>query len=128
VSARITSAGKVYQLDRAAEPEEVVTEADAGDVTKLSKLLMRVLKDVATLKRRFVPRRIDFEDRTVLSGDIMRLDHGFDSRVRWWVVDWDAATPGDIDLFIKQTSTNTKTLVLMASNSGTVTIRVEEAG
>lgn len=128
MSARITSSGKVYQLDRAAEPEEVVTEADAKDTTKLSRLLMRILKDVATLKRRFVPRRIDFEDREVLSGDIIRLDHDFRSRVRWWVVDWDADTPGDIDLFVWQSTSTTRTLVLLASNSGTVTIRVEEAG
>lgn len=129
MAARITSAGRVYQLDRAAEPDEIITEEDAKDAPKLARLLVRILRDLADIKRRFFPRRIDFEDRAVTSGDVLRLTHGFGGRVRWWVVEWQPTTPGDVALFERATSgTNTNTLALAVGNSGTATLRVESAG
>jgi hypothetical protein len=128
VSARIAETGTVYQLDRKAEPDEVVTEEDVKDAGKLSRLLMRLLRDVATLTRRFAPKRTDFEDRAVVSGTPLRLPHNFDARVRWWVVDWRPTTPGDVPVFEKSSSTDTRTLVLDVGNSGRVSVRVEVAG
>lgn len=128
MSARINSAGKVYQLDRPAEPDERVTEEDLRDAPKLARLLTRLLKDVAVMRRRFQPETLDFEDRAVISGDALRLTHGLNARVRWSIVDWTPTTPGDAALFEKDASTDLKTLVLLVGNSGTVSIRVELAG
>jgi hypothetical protein len=128
VSARIDHTGNVYQLDRKAEPDEVVTEEDVKDAGKLSRLLMRLLRDVFTLKRRFAPKRTDFEDRAVVSGTPLRLPHSFNARVRWWVVDWTPTTPGDLPIFEKSTASDRRTLVLDVGNSGKVSVRVEVAG
>lgn len=129
MAARVDKAGNVYQLDRPAEPDERVTEEDVQDADKLSRLLMRVLKDVAGIKRRFIPRRIDFEDRAVVAGTPLRLPHGLNARVRWWVVDWIPTSPTDSPVFERNaTDTTVNTLVLDVGNPGTVTIRLEVAG
>jgi hypothetical protein len=128
VSARIDSAGNVHQLDRPAEPDEILTEEDVQDAPKLARLLVRILKEVTTLRRRFWPRRTDFEDRTVSNGTDLRLTHRFNSRVRWWVVDWVAETPGNAPQFETSADTDLNTLVLVVWNNGKVTIRVEAAG
>jgi hypothetical protein len=125
--ARIDRAGKVHQLDRPAEPDELVTEEDVKDAPKLARILVRILKDIATIKRRFWPRRTDFEDREVTSGDTLRLPHNFNARVRWWVVDWIPTTPGDIPVFERSATTTTRVLALDVGNSGLVSVRVEVA-
>lgn len=128
MAARIAATGKVHQLDRPAEPDELVTEEDVKDPSKLARLLGRMLRDIASVQRRFFPRRVDFEDRTVTSGDVMRLNHGFKARVRYWVVDWRPVTPGDVAAFERNAGTDASTLLLDVGNSGTVTVRVEVAG
>lgn len=128
MSAKSTRTNEVFALDRPPQLDERVTEDDVKDASKLARLLMRVLKDIATLKRRFVPRRIDFEDRAVLGGGKLRLNHGWGGRVRWWVVDWVPTSPTDSPVFERTTATDSKTLVLSVGNPGTVTIRVEESG
>jgi hypothetical protein len=125
--ARIDRAGKVHQLDRPAEPDELVTEEDVKDAPKLARILVRILKDIATIKRRFWPRRTDFEDREVTSGDTLRLPHNFNARVRWWVVDWIPTTPGDVPVFERSATTTTRVLALDVGNSGLVSVRVEVA-
>lgn len=128
MSARIDQAGKVYQLDRQAEPDEAFSEEDAKDAKKLSRVVFYLLRDVATLKRRFWPKTIDFEDREVLSGDALRLTHKLGARVRWWVVDWQPTAPTDSPVFERSSATTLDVLVLDVGNPGTVTIRVEVAG
>lgn len=128
MAARIARSGRVYQLDRPAEPTELVSEEDAKDTAKLARLLIRILSDLASIKRRFFPRWVDFEDRDVVSGDVMRLTHDFGGRVRYWVVDWRPATPGDVAAFDRNEDTDEKTLLLNVGNTGMVTMRVEAAG
>lgn len=85
----------LQQLDRAAQPDEVVTEADVQEPAKLARYLIRLLRDVAKLQRTANPPRIDFEDVTVgTSGARTLLAHHLNGRVRWSVVGWQAATPG----------------------------------
>jgi hypothetical protein len=128
MAARIDRAGNVYQLDRPAGPDETVSEEDVQDPGKLARLLVRILKDVAAIKRRFFPRRLDFEDRAVTAGDSLRLPHSFNARVRWWVVDWLPDSTGDAGTFeVDAASSDLFTLVLTAHNTGTATIRVEVA-
>ena len=82
-TARVDSAGKVFPLDGRAAPEEVVTEADVQDPAKLARLLGRLLKDTATLRRARVPKCIDFEDQAALTaGNTLTLQHNFNGRVR----------------------------------------------
>ena len=106
MSARIEATGTVKLLDGKAEPDEVVTEADAKDTAKLARLLARLLKDVATLKRRFAPKRIDFEDVAVGQvGTITNLAHKFAGRVRWSVVGWQTTATPTTDNLLCQAGT-----------------------
>lgn len=128
-AAKVAADGKVTALDGRAEPDEVVTEADVQQPAKLARLLARLLAAVATLRRPFVPRRIDFEDVTVsTSGAAVSLEHGFKGRVRWWVCDWDSAASTAPYLKRSTALTTATTLVLLSYVAGTVCIRVEEAG
>jgi hypothetical protein len=127
MSANIPTTGTPRQLDRPAQPEEQITEEHATDASRLSRLLMTVLRDIASLKRRWWPERLDFVDRVVdATGTTKyRLPHGLRGRVRWWVVDWQgSAGPG----LARHADTDANTLVLVSYVAGTATVRVEEAG
>lgn len=126
-SAVVRSIGTPRQLDRKAEPEEQITEAVVRDPVQLARALTRVARNVADLKRRFVPRRIDFEDWTVdaTGTTAYRLEHGFGGRVRYSVVEWSGASAPNLR---KDTASDDNTLVLTSTVAGTATIRVEEAG
>ena len=116
----------MVQLDRAAEPDELVNESDVQNASWLARRLVVMLKDIATLKRRFWPRRIDFEDRVVDSSMVTqyRFTHNFGGRVRWWPVD----ATGDPPFLARHSASDNNTLVLISNSACTVTIRVEEAG
>lgn len=127
MSANIDAAGEVKQLDGRVEADEVVTEADVQVPLKLSKLLIRVLREIATLRRRWSPRRIDFEgvDLDATGTKRFRLPHKFNGRVRYWPVEWAGAAPYNI---ARDPATDVNTLVLVSTSAGIATIRVEEAG
>lgn len=127
-TARI-SGSTVTQVDRPASPDAVVTEEDVKDPSKLARLVMSIAKDVAQLRRRFAPRRIDFEDVEVdnTGTTLYRFEHGFGGRVRWWPVDFEGAGATSAAL-ARHSSSDNDTLVLYSLEAGTATIRVEEAG
>ncbi len=129
MTARLTRSDEVVQLDRPAEPPENVTEEDVQDAGKVARLLMRLLRDVTGLKRRFWPRAIDFEDRDVddTGTTKYRFTHNFGGRVRWWVVDA-VDTSGGPAYLARHADTDNDTLVLVSFALSRVTIRVEEAG
>lgn len=128
-AAKVTSSGAVAVLDQRAEPDGVTTEADVKDPTKLARLLTATRATLALLRRRWAPRRIDFEDVTVgTSGLAVRLEHGFGGRVRWWVVGLVSTSGTDAALKEDTTNTTKDTLVLFSYVAATVVIRVEEAG
>lgn len=127
-AARIDSAGKVWNLDGRVEPDENITELDVQDPAKLSKLLGRVLASQATLRRNFVPRRLDFEDVAVGTlAAAVPLQHGLNGRVRWWIVDWTSSGTA-APVLRRGAATDSNTLVLESYVAGTATIRIEEAG
>jgi hypothetical protein len=129
MAAIIRPNGQVRQLDRPPTLDEVITEADVQDPSKLARLLLRLVKDVTTMLRRFWPRRVEFEDWPVgTAGEIVTLIHGFEARVRWYVVDWRSAGT-DAPVLIQDTDATTPTKLVLASHvAGTATIRVEVAG
>ena len=129
-SAKVSSDGKVTQLDGKATANEVFTTEDAQEPEKVARLIGRLLVSVATLRRQWRPRRIDFEDVPLATGGVLvRLQHNFNGRVRWWVVDYQptsgSAAPYGL---MRDASTDANTLSLTSSTAGTATIRVEEAG
>lgn len=125
-SAVVTSDGKVTQLDGRASAAEALTEADVQDTSKLTRLLARILAELAALRRRFSPRRVDFEDVVVLdTGVAIQLQHSFGARARWWVIGWQCPTNVTWILREDKVNTTTATLVLLSYAAGTVTIRVE---
>lgn len=119
--------GKSRSLDRKVEPDELVREDDAADTSKLARLLTRVLRDLADLRRRFAPRRTDFEDVHVGTGTYHRFPHRFGGRVRWWVVDAAGAQPSMLRDY-PDAQTDADTLVLYSYAEAVITLRVEEAG
>lgn len=126
---RIDSAGKTYPLDVKPAPAEVVTEDDAKEPKKVARILGRLLADVAALRRRFAPARIDFEG--VICGTIGQstqiLQHNFNGAARWWVVGWTGATaaPALVEL---AAGTTANTLQFQSYAAGVACIRVEVAG
>ncbi len=131
MSANIRNDGTVRQLDRAAEGDERIIESDVTDASRLVRLLNRILKELQTLRRRWWPHRIDFEDVTVDATGTTQvpLQHNLNGRVRWWVVDWIADSTGTRpNLWRDATTTSASTLVLLSGAAGVATIRCEEAG
>jgi hypothetical protein len=128
-TAKVDSDGLVTVLDGRAEPEDVVTEEDVKDTAKLARILARLLSSVAILRRRFAPRRIDFEDVTVsTAGASVSLQHGFPGRVRWYVCGWQSAASTAPYLREDTDNSTDQVLVLLSYVAGTVCVRVEEAG
>lgn len=129
MSAYVANDGAVTSLDGKAAPDEIVSEEDAGDVKKLSKLLTRLLRELALLRRRWVPRRIVFRDVTTNGGAMTpqthQFEHRFGGRVLWWVCDWNQSSPPSLQ---RHTTTTDDTLVLRSYGAGIVSICVEEAG
>lgn len=128
-AARVDSDGTVTQLDRGATPGENLSEQDVADVPKLTRLLIRLVADVAALKRRFWPARLDFEDLEVDgTGTVKyRFEHGFGGRARWWVVST-RATSGVSAMLEEHADTDQDTLVLVSYSACTIDLRVEQAG
>ncbi len=144
MSALVPLNGPIRQLDGRAAPDEVVTAEDAADTAKLARLLIRLLSEIATLKRRFFPRRIDIEKRLTANA-YYAFTHGLGTKVRWYVIGWKANSfsanwsltlmeePADL----ASPKTNSNTLYLLnAGNAGAganyglgiVTLRIEESG
>ncbi len=126
---KIDSRGKVYPLGPKPSADDLlVTTEDVQDASKLALILGKVLDSVSTLRARWYPRKIDFEDLVCDgSGAALTLQHNFGGRVRQWVVDWtsgSAASP----ILIRGVETDANKLVLYSYQAGTATIRVEEAG
>lgn len=127
MSSAVVSSVRSKQLDARSVPPEQVTDDQVKDPKRLAELLGRLLVAVTELRRAWDPKRIDFEDQAVTAGTAFGLEHRFGGRVRWWVVDWVPDATGDVAIFERTASTDTL-LTLLPQNTGTVTIRVEEAG
>lgn len=130
--ATYTQDGTLRQLDKPPQADEVVTEADAQEPAKLTRLLGRLLRDVARLSRAWSPRVINYQDTLVAASTKYRFAHQFGTRVNWWVIDWkptSTAANMNVELF-RDSTTDENVLVLLtgAATVGTVSIRVEEAG
>lgn len=132
MSANVPAHGEIRQLDGRAEPEEQVTEEQVQDPARLARVLVRLLADVAKLRRRWAPRRLDFEG-IVTDGSVTperhRLTHGFGGPVRVWLVDARNPTGAGVPVFaIIDSASDSNTVTVESYMSGTVTLRVEEAG
>ncbi len=128
MSAIVDFNGRIRQLDRGAEPEEQVQAEDVTDPPRLARLLMRILSDVAALKRRFWPRHLDFEGCAMTDDGVTkyRFEHRFGGKARWWAVDW-TSEDGGVDI-VRDADSNDRTLVLRSYCTGTITLRIAEAG
>lgn len=118
----------VRQLDRQAEPDEQVTEYEVKDASRLARVVMRLLRDVAALRRSWSPKVVDHRDRVVdgTGTTVYRFPHGFGGRVNWWPVDWVSAAAGP--RLVRDPSSDNETLALVSYTAGTLTLRIEEAG
>ena len=126
VSAVVSSSGGVRQLDLRPEPEEQITEEQAKDPARLARVLMKIIRDLSGMRRRWWPRYVDHEDLVVdgTGTTKYRLPHEFGGRVRWWPVDWSDSAAGP--RLKRHADTDSNTLVLVSYTAGTVTVRVEE--
>lgn len=128
MSAVVPLNGNPRQLDRPAEPDERITEEQLKDPSRVARILMALLKEVSTLRRRWNPRVVDHEDRSVdnTGTTLYRFPHNFGARVRWSVIDWSGATAGP--RLVRSSASDSNTLVLVSYTTGVATIRIEEAG
>ncbi len=126
--AKVDASGRVMPLGPRPAPDLSVTADDVKDASKLARFVGKLYADVAALRARWYPRSVDFEDIVVTVGNDKALHHGFNARVRWWVVDWVSTGGGSATQFETQNTTDANTLVLYSGESGVATIRVEEAG
>lgn len=127
MSANIDPRGRVTRLESRALAEPNLTERDVVDAPKLVRLFAILIRELAALKRRWAPPRIDFEDVVVGSaGERYRFPHGLNGRVRWMVVDWEGG--GSLYNLARSADTDANTLVLESYMSGTMTLRIERAG
>lgn len=120
----VGSVSTVVRAATSAPPRrERVDERLVGDPKRLSDLLERVVQAIEKLARVAPRPRIDFEDVACTSGTDVRLEHRFNGRVRWYLIDW-AGSAGP-NLRKDTTNTTANVLVLDCGQSGTATIRVE---
>lgn len=129
-SANIDTSGRITQLDGKAAPDEVVTEDDVKEASKLARILFRILKELAEIRRRWWPRKLDFTDMTLdAAGTLFYLPHDFNGRVRFWVVDFRVVGAAGAPIIQRDaTETTPNVLALRSYKEAEVTIRVEEAG
>lgn len=127
MSANIPIRGKPRQLDKPAEAAAPIVEKDVQDPTRLVRLILDILRDLRNVTRRWLPHRLDFEDREVddTGTTKYRLEHKFDAPVRWWLVDWTGDAAPNLR---RHAESDANTLVLTSTSEGTATIRVEQAG
>lgn len=132
MSAIVPAYGPIRQLDGRREPDEQVTPEQATDPDRVSRILMKILRDVAELKRRWFPRHIDFEGLVSTGTDSapqrFRLGHNLKADVRWWVIDTRNANTVVVTLINRAPSSDPNTLILDVYYEATLTIRVEESG
>lgn len=126
-------AKKVVQLDGKKQPDEVITPSDAADVTKLAKLLTRILGNIALLARSFRPDAVTFRDIAV-SGTtgaptVFQLAHKLGGRVEWWMTRITPQAGGSIagtaTPLLVETFNDGQTLTLRASFTASIDVRVQ---
>jgi hypothetical protein len=127
MSAYIPNGGPMRQLDKPAEPDEQFTVEHAQDPRRLAEVVMRILRDLASLRRRWWPEHIDYRDKVVdgTGTTFYRFPHGFGGRVNYWPVRWSGAAAPNL---VYSSTSDDDTLVLTSTSAGTVTLRVEAAG
>ncbi len=132
MSANVEADGTVKQLDRRPGPDENISDEEVRDNSLLGKILLRIFRDVATLKRRWAPRRVDFRGivstGTAASPQTVRLAHGMGGPVVWWPVRVAGLGAGSLKFIEELASSTENTLDLSVMFEATLTIRVEEAG
>ncbi len=126
MSAAKVNGAKVTPLDGKATSTEVATEANVQEPAKLARFLGTLLADVAALKRRFAPSRIDYENLPALAAsNVVSVEHKFGGAVRYWQVG------GNVWVILAEnaaTTPNTLVLDVTGAVDGTFALRVEEAG
>ncbi len=132
MSANVTADGVVRQLDRRPEPDENLTEANVTDPRLLTRFLLRLFRDVSTLKRRWSPARIDFRDvvsaGTAMAPTAVSLSHNFGAPVVYWIVRTTSLGAGSLKIAEELSTSTDNRLDLNLYITGTMTIRVEESG
>ncbi len=119
-------------LDARPQPEEVVTPEDATDGPKLGRLLMRLLRELSDLRRRFAPKRITYRDIVSDGTDSVpyrvTLVHNFGGPVEWWAVDTHSTGTVVIPHVVRDADdSTTNEIALDIYFEGTLAIRVEES-
>lgn len=132
MSAVVEADGTVRQLDRRPEPDENVTEQSVRNPLLLTRFILRLFRDVSTMKRKWMPRHIDFRGvvstASALSPETVYLDHNLGGPVVWWFVRVQDIGTGSLKLAEETTETTENRLALKFFFDATVTVRVEEAG
>lgn len=128
MSANVPATGPARALTRPPEPDEEVTVEQVEDASRLARIAMRMLRDIAALKKRWAPARVDHEGRVVdaTGTTLYRFAHDLNTvSVRYWAVEWSGSAAPCLR---RHATTDRDTLVLTSTVAGTVTLRIESAG
>lgn len=132
MSANVEADGQVKQLDRRPEPDENITEATVKEPARLARLLLKVFRDVAALKRRWAPKQVTIRGQVstgvLVDPQRFRFAHQFGGRVDYWLTRVTAPTGADNTLVVEVDETDENTLVVDVYFPATFDIRIQEAG
>lgn len=120
--------GGIRKLDREGQPPEHITPELVQDPKLMSRIITRLLDEVAGLQRRFHAASVEHEDVDLPSGGAaVRLPHHIGAHTRFIVTSWSSPVSPVPQLTI-DASSDRNTLVLRSYVVGTATILVEQAG
>ncbi len=132
MSANVEADSTIKQLDRKADPDENITEDAVKDSKQLARFLLRLFRDVASLKRRWSPRRLDFRGAistgSLISPARLTFQHNFGGPVVYWLVRLTNPTGADNTLIVEVEGTDENKLVVDVYFPATFTLRIEESG
>lgn len=106
-------------------------EEDVKSPGKLTELLRGVMKRLSDIESALPPEATEFEVNAGTDGAEVRLLHGFNGPVRWYVTTWTqtggSTYPVDAPVFVQDATSDSNTLVLRSYSSGKAVIRVEQS-
>ena len=127
MAARVFQFPNVVRGSRgAAVKQRVVAPDDFATPQAMARILNEAGEAIRALKAFVRPPYVEFEDLALpgAAGEVT-LPHNFGGRVRWWVTDWFSAAAAAPILRKSEAKTTNDVLVLLSSQVGTATIRVE---
>lgn len=100
-----------------------VSESDVTDPKKLAELLKNLVSQVGKLENKSTPEAVEYELDVSNGGTKVRIRHGFNSPVRFYVTHW--SNSSGAPSLVWDTTSTPDLLVLKSYVSGRAIVRIE---